>query len=96
MSDSDLEIPDFLRIPASARAAGWRDHPPQPTQSFGREMSETERLYRESIEYDKAVKRELDRPRFAAMRARAAAEKAELEAVRIAAAKANPRRRRRA
>jgi len=85
MSD-DLDIPAFLRIPQEVRAAAWKRNPPKAAQSFsGRELTETERAYRASKEYDKALRRERDRPRFEAMRAKAAADKAELAAVKQAA-----------
>jgi hypothetical protein len=47
-------------------------------------MTKTERAYRASIERDKAAKRAADEVRFQVMRAKAAAEKAEREAVRHA------------
>jgi len=97
MSDDDLDIPEFLRVTperAAARRQAWIDNPPKAMPAFaGHQSNETQRLYRESIERDKARKRELDRPRFEAMRAKAAAEKAELDAVKAAAAKAKWRKR---
>jgi hypothetical protein len=84
MSD-DMDIPAFLRIPQEVRKAAWERNPPKAAQSFsGRELTETEKAYRASKEYDKALRRERDRPRFEAMRAKAAAAKAELDAVKHA------------
>jgi hypothetical protein len=36
--------------------AGWKRQPPKPLPSFGRELSETARAYRASIEREKAAK----------------------------------------
>jgi len=47
-------------------------------------MREVERAYRASIERDKAAKRAADKVRFEAMRAKAAADKAERMAVKRA------------
>lgn len=89
MSDIDLDIPDFLRVTpeeAARRKLWWEKNPPKAMPSFGgREPTETERAYNESKERDKALRLERDRPRFEAMRAKAAADKAELEAVKHAA-----------
>ena len=91
MSDDDLDIPDFLRVTpadAAARKLAWERNPPKPMPMFaGHQPTETEKAYRASIERDRLARIERDRPRFAAMRAKAAAEKAELDAVKAAAAK---------
>jgi hypothetical protein len=91
MSDDDLDIPDFLRVTpedAAKRKLAWERNPPKPMPMFGgREPTETERLYRESKERERLARIERDRPRFEAMRAKARAEKAELDAVKAAAAK---------
>ena len=93
----DLEIPDFLRVTpedAAKRKLAWERNPPRPMPVFGgREPTETERLYRESKERDRKARIERDRPRFEAMRIKAAAEKAELDAVKRAAAEESRLRR---
>jgi hypothetical protein len=87
-ADDGLDIPEFLKISAERRKQAWLEfdaRPPlKPIPTFGREMSETERLYRASIEQEKAAKRATDEVRFQAMRAKAAAEKAERMAVKRA------------
>jgi len=88
------DIPDFLRIPAEERRAAWERNPPTTSARTGpvaHERTETERLYYASIAYEKALKNELDRPRFAAMREKARLEKEEVEAVRERARRANKR-----
>src|SRR5262245_27797357 len=87
-ADDGLDIPAFLKISARRRKQAWLKfdarHPSKSTPAFSREMTETEHLYRASIERDKAAKRAADEVRFQAMRAKAAAEKAERQAVRQA------------
>jgi hypothetical protein len=83
------DIPEFLRIPQEIRNASWQRNPPKAVPGYGWEPTATEVLYRESIERDKAIKRELDRPRFEAMRAKAAADKAEQAALALATGAAN-------
>src|SRR5262249_22099629 len=83
-ADPGLDIPDFLQIPAADRQRAWERHPSKPTPALGRVMTETERAYRASIERDKAAKRAADEIRFEAMRAKAAAAKAERAAVQLA------------
>jgi hypothetical protein len=83
MTDS-LDIPEFLLIPQEQRNAYWKQHPPKPMPKFGRQLTETEILYNESIEADKARKRAADEVRFAELRARKAAEKAERDAIKQA------------
>jgi len=79
-----LDVPDFLQIPAADRRRAWDRHPPKPIPAFRRDVTETERAYRASIEREKTAKRAADEIRFQAVRAKAAAEKAEREAVRQA------------
>src|SRR5262245_65261623 len=79
-----LDVPTFLKISAADRRRAWERHPSKPTPALGREMTETERAYRASIERERAAKRAADEVRFQAMRAKAATEKAEREAVRQA------------
>ena len=79
--DDGLDVPAFLKISAADRRRAWNRHPPKPMPAFGRELSETERTYRASIERERAAKRAADEIRFEAMRAKAAAEKAEHQAV---------------
>jgi hypothetical protein len=85
MSDDEPfpDIPDFLRLTAEERAAGWRLFPPTTSAraSSGRVISDTERLYRASIERDKAKKRAEDEARFREMREQAAVDKAERDLV---------------
>jgi hypothetical protein len=98
--DDGLDIPEFLKISAERRQQAWiefdarRSSTPTPTPTPGREMTKTERLYRASIERDKAAKRAADEVRFQAMRAKAAAEKAERLAVRHAVEQQNHKRHR--
>jgi hypothetical protein len=82
--DDAFHIPDFLLLTAEQRRAAWERNPPKAMPTFGRAATETERLYRESIAHEKAIRRALDEPRFAAMRAKAAADKADRESVREA------------
>ena len=77
----DLDVPTFLKISAADRRRAWERQPSKPMPAFGRELSETERAYRASIERERAAKRAADEIRFEAMRAKAAAEKAEHQAV---------------
>jgi len=87
-ADDGLNVPEFLKISAGRRKQAWLEfdarHPSKPVPTFGREMSETERPYRASIEREKAARRAVDEVRFQVMRAKAATEKAEREAVRQA------------
>jgi hypothetical protein len=68
--DDALAVPAFLRLSAEERTAAWGRNPPKPMPAFGRELTETERLYRASIERDRARKRAIDEARFAELRAR--------------------------
>ena len=72
----DLAIPEFLRLSKEARAEAWIRKPPRPMPSFGREMTETERAYRASIEHDKARQRAINEQRWAELRERQQEEKA--------------------
>ena len=85
-----LDLPDFLKIPAADRRRAWDRHPPKPMPAFGRELSSTERAYRASIERERMAKRAADEVRFKAMRAKAAAEKAERDSVKRAVAREIP------
>ena len=76
-ADDGLDVPDFLKLTAADRRRAWARFQPRALPAFVREMSETERLYRASIERDKAAKRAADEIRFQTMRAKATAEKAE-------------------
>jgi len=80
-ADDGLGVSDFLKIPAAARRRAWERHPPKPMPAFRREMTSTEVAYRASIERERAAKRAADEVRFQAMRAKAAAAKAERQAV---------------
>jgi len=84
-ADDSLDIPEFLKISAERRQQAWLEFdahcPSKPIPTFGREMSATERAYRLSIERERAAKRVADEVRFRAMRAKAAAERAERRAV---------------
>jgi hypothetical protein len=97
--DDGLDIPAFLRVTAKrpwkevkpiAEAVGksmkrdWR----RPKSMTDEEWAE----WREIEERKAAVQRALDEPRFQAMRAKQAAEKAEINAVKAAAKKAHKRR----
>ena len=86
MLTDDLEIPTFLRLTAQQRKQAWLDHPPTTCarNSTGIKLTETERLYRASIERDKALKRELDQQRWAELKARKLADKAERDGVKRA------------
>jgi hypothetical protein len=98
-ANTGLSIPEFLKIPAEDRRRAWERHPPRPMPAFGRDVTETERAYRASIERERAARRAVDEVRFQAMRAKAAAEKAEREAIKQAVEKetkfAHPGRNRR-
>jgi len=87
-ADDGLDIPDLLKISAERRKQAWREfdarHRSETPPVFGREMREVERAYRASIERDQAAKRASDEIRFKAMRAKAAAEKAERRTVKQA------------
>jgi hypothetical protein len=87
LADDGLDIPGFLKITAVDRRHAWNRHPPTPVPAFGREMTETEVAYRASIARERAAKRAADEVRFQAMRARAASEKAERQAVQQAVKK---------
>ena len=80
-ADDGLDVPDFLKLTAADRRRAWARFQPRALPAFVREMSETERLYRASIERDKAAKRAADEIRFQTMRAKATAEKAERRTV---------------
>jgi len=88
--DAALDIPEFLKISAAVRRLAWERTPPRAMPAFGRELTETEKLYRASIERERAAKRAADEVRFQQMRAKVAAVKAE----RLAIAKAIKRQRR--
>jgi hypothetical protein len=83
LADDGLDIPEFLKISAERRKQAWiefdarRSSAPAP----GRALTETELAYRRSIERDKAAKRASDEIRFRSMRAKAAQERAERQAI---------------
>ena len=83
-ADDGLDVPDLLKLTAADRRLAWERNPSRPMPAFGRAMTETELAYRASIERDKAAKRAADEIRFQAMRAKAAAEKAERQTVKQA------------
>src|SRR5262245_13384307 len=91
MNEDGLSIPAFLRISAARRRAAWARFPSRPTPALGRERTATESAYYASIKAEKAAKRTADEIRFKAMRAKAAAEKAERQAVKQAVEKARRR-----
>lgn len=76
----DHAIPRFLRIPQAQRNAAWVRNPPKPMPEFY-ERNATQIAYYQSIEDDKAKQRAKDEIRWAALKAKRAAEKAELAAV---------------
>src|SRR5262249_17826867 len=94
-ADDGLDIPEFLKISTGRRKQAWREFDARrsstPAPTPGRELTETERAYRASIARERVAKRAADEIRFQTMRAKAAAEKAERQAVKQAV-----RRRRRA
>jgi|SRR5213595_3943805 hypothetical protein len=90
----DLDIPAFLKLTAEQRRAAWARQPAKPIPAFSREITDTERAYRASIEAQKAERRAADELRFRAMRAKAAAEKAERHAVKQAVQEERDRTRR--
>jgi hypothetical protein len=77
----DDGIPAFLKLSPEQRAAAWLRNPPREAPALGRETTETERAYRASLEAERAARRARDAIRFKALRARAAAEKAERQAI---------------
>jgi hypothetical protein len=90
MSDFE-DIPDFLLVTpeiAAQRKLAWERNPPKATH-FGYERTPTEIAYYKSIEDERILKRVLDEQRFRIMRERAAAEKAEIDAVKAAAKQAS-------
>jgi hypothetical protein len=72
-----LAIPKFLRISQADRAKAWEKNPPRPIPNFGREVTETERLYHASIAHDRARQRAIDEQRWAELKAKREADKAE-------------------
>jgi hypothetical protein len=72
-----LAIPRFLRISQADRAKAWEKSPPKPIPNFGREVTETERLYRASIEHDRALRRAINEQRWAELKIKREVEKAE-------------------
>jgi hypothetical protein len=46
-----------LPLTAEQRREGWKRQPSKPMPAFGRELSETERLYRAPIEREKVAKK---------------------------------------
>jgi hypothetical protein len=87
-ADDSLDIPAFLKISAQRRKQAWREFDARrsstPAPAPGREMRETERAYRASIERDRAAKRAADEIRFRQLRAKTAADKAARAAVQLA------------
>jgi hypothetical protein len=76
----DDGIPAFLKLSPEQRAAAWLRNPPREAPALG-QMTETERAYRASLEAEKAAKRAADAIRFKVLRAKAAAQKAERQAI---------------
>ena len=89
--NDDLDIPEFLRLTKQQRAEAWIRQPPRPMPSFGRELSETERAYRASIEHDKARARVIAEQRWAELRERQQEEKAARDRVALAVKRRNKR-----
>lgn len=83
----DHAIPRFLRIPQTQRKAAWERNPPRPMPEFY-ERNATQIAYQESITRDKAAQRAKDEVRWAELKARKAAEKAELALVAVAVKRA--------
>lgn len=79
----DHAIPRFLRLTQEERNAAWVRNPPRPMPEFY-ERNATQLAYLESIERDKAAQRAKDEVRWAILKARKAAEKAELALVAVA------------
>ena len=80
----DHAIPRFLRISQAQRKLAWERNPPKPMPDFGFERSATQIAYQESIAADKRKQRAKDEVRWAELKARRAAEKAELALVAVA------------
>lgn len=77
--DEFPDIPSFLRLTAEQRRQGWLDHPPYvPT---ARPLTEAERERKADDMRKQALKRALDEQRWAALREKANADKAERAAV---------------
>ena len=74
-------IPYALRLTKEERAAAWERNPPRPMPQFGQERTPTEIAYYQSIEADKAAKRAKDEVRWAALKAKKDAERAERDTV---------------
>jgi phage terminase Nu1 subunit (DNA packaging protein) len=79
--DDGLSVPDFLRISAEDRRRAWERSPPRSTPALERKRTATEIAYYASIAAEMAAKRAADAIRFKVLRARAAAEKAERQAI---------------
>lgn len=98
MIDEALDIPEFLKLPAEQRAAGWKNSPPRDMvtgstekRDWRRPKSMTDAEWQEVLDAEAktsaakaAEKRLADEARREAKRA----EKAEIEGVKAAAVKA--------
>lgn len=79
----DHAIPRFLRLTQEERNAAWVRNPPRPMPEFY-QRNATQLAYLKSIERDKAIQRAKDEARWAILKARKAAEQAELALVAVA------------
>jgi hypothetical protein len=92
-NDDRLDIPEFLKISQEQRKQAWTEYDARKATpaSNSRVISETERLYRESIERGRAIaKYYRDRARYAFFEKKRS-EQAEIDAVKKAAREAHQR-----
>ena len=80
----DDAVPRFLRLTQEERRLAWERNPPKPMPQFGFERTETQVAYAEFIAEDKRKQRAKDEVRWAALKAKRAAEKEEIALVAVA------------
>jgi hypothetical protein len=81
---TDDWAPACCKLTPEQRKAAWERNPPKPMPHFGYERNATQIAYAESIAADKRKQRAKDELRWAELKARKAAEKAELAEVKLA------------
>ena len=80
---TDDWAPACCKLTQAERKAAWERNPPKPMPEFY-ERNATQMAYAESIAADKRKQRAKDEVRWAALKAKRAAEKAELALVAVA------------
>jgi hypothetical protein len=81
---TDDWAPACCKLTQAERKLAWERNPPKPMPDFGFERTATQIAYAESIAADKRKQRAKDEVRWAELKARKAAEKAELTAAKAA------------